>query len=262
MLVFVIPLKSPEASASWQRVSRLFERCVRSACGQTCPQFRVIAVCNEQPEIDFEHSKLHYLKVNFSLNAPPETDPRKLLNSKRTDKGRKLLAGSVYAQRFQPTHIMMVDADDCVSNRLASFVQQHPTQPGWFINQGYRYEEGREIIYFKRRNFQKMCGTCNIVRYDLNPLPEQPEYNRGYGYYKYYIDHAKVQRMLAEQGTLLAPLPFPGAVYITETGENLYCDKNRFYQGILSRFNYRSLTPSLRQEFALYPLNQPLLLSC
>gem|GEM_PF-3414175 len=33
-----------------------------------------------------------------------------------------------------------------------------------------------------------MCGTSNIVRYDLNFLPENAEYNRGYGYYKYYID--------------------------------------------------------------------------
>lgn len=49
MLIFVLPLQSPQASRGWQLVSRLCERTLRSICQQTLDHFRVILVCNERP---------------------------------------------------------------------------------------------------------------------------------------------------------------------------------------------------------------------
>jgi len=246
MLVFVIPLKSQRVSKSWERVSQLFERCIKSVCNQTSSSFQVVVVCHEQPQIKFNHPHITYITVDFS--SVKEKNP---VAAGDTDKGRKILRGLTYAQQFSPTHTMAVDADDCVSNKLAEFVEQNPTSNGWFINKGYKYLEGGKYIYIKRSNFYKMCGTCNILRNDLNFLPETPEYNRGYGYYKYYIDHAKVRHKLAEKAINIAPLPFPGAVYNLKTGENLSHNSERLNFSI---FNRKLLNQSIMDEFGLYNL--------
>ncbi|MDJ0735589.1 MAG: glycosyltransferase family A protein [Nostocaceae cyanobacterium] len=246
MLVFVVPLKSSQASKSWEHVSRLFERCVKSICNQTSPKFRVIVVCNEVPRIEFTHPHITYITVNFP--PAPETNP---INQKRTDKGRKILKGLIHAREFSPTHTMAVDADDCVSKGLAEFVEQNSDCNGWFVNQGYKYQEGSKYIYIKRSNFYQICGTCNILRYDLNDLPAHPEYNRGYGYYKYYIDHAKVKKKLSLQGKKLQPLPFSGAVYMLENGEHLFYEPMRLRFSIINR---KLLNASIRDEFGIYNL--------
>jgi hypothetical protein len=246
MLVFVIPLKSPQVSKSWERVSKLFERCIKSVCNQTSTDFHAIVVCHEKPKIEFTHSQITYITVDFS--PAKETN---LVAQGNTDKGRKLLKGLTYARKFSPTHTMAVDADDCVSKNLAEFIKQNPNCNGWFINKGYKYREGSKYIYVKRSEFNKMCGTCNILRYDLNNFPETAEYNRGYGYYKYYIDHAQVRNILTQKAKSIKPLPFAGAVYVLETGEHLFYDSTKLGFNI---FNRRFLNPSIRDEFGLYNL--------
>jgi hypothetical protein len=49
MLAFVVPLKSRRVSKSWEYVSRLCERAVRSLCAQTSPNFKVVVVHHESP---------------------------------------------------------------------------------------------------------------------------------------------------------------------------------------------------------------------
>jgi hypothetical protein len=248
MLVFVMPLKSQKASKSWQRVTQLFERSLKSACNQTSSNFHVIVVCHEKPEIDFQHPNVTYVPVDFL--------PAKAKNSTVTgaiDKGRKLLKGVALARQFSPTHIMPIDADDCVSQKLAEFVEKNPTSHGWVVNKGYKYQEGSQHIYIKRRNFYQMCGTCNIIRYDLTYLPENPEYDRDYGYYKFYIEHGKAKASLSEQSVFLKSLPFPGAVYILETGEHLFYNSTRLNFSI---FNRKKLNQAIENEFGLHKLQE------
>ena len=244
MLVFVIPLKSPQVSTSWQHVCKLFARCVRSVCNQTSPDFRVVVVCHQKPEIEFTHPHITYLEVDFPI---PEKEKNKIAQG-RTDQGRKILKGLIYARQFQPSHTMVVDADDCISKHLVEFVSSHPNSYGWFVNRGYKYRDGEKNIYLKRKDFYRICNSCNILRLDLNLLPENPEYNRGYGYYKYYIDHAKVKGILETKGTPLKPLPFAGTVYILATGENLSDNKNNLSFNLINR---RLLTGKIREEFGL-----------
>ena len=254
MLTFVIPLKSRKVSKSWEQVCKLFERCVKSICNQTSPEFQVIVVCNEKPTIGFDHPKITYLEVDFPY---PSNQPHKSARN-LTDKGRKVLAGMIAAQSFNPTHTMLVDADDCVSKHLAKYVNQNPSNPGWYINTGYKYLEGDACVYIKRRNFYRLSGTCNIIRYDLNQLPEYPEYNRGYGYYKFYIDHAKVRGIMAKYQTPMKSLPFPGAVYVLGTGDNISGNQDKLSFNLINR---KKLNDSIQDEFSLYAITQSINIS-
>ncbi len=79
MLVFIIPLKSAKVSSDWQRVSALFENCVKSACNQTSNKFYVIVVCHEKPITSFQHPNLCYVQVDF---PPPSMDMLQFLHDK------------------------------------------------------------------------------------------------------------------------------------------------------------------------------------
>jgi hypothetical protein len=260
MLVFVIPLKSREASKSWLQVSKLLERCVQSICRQTDPNFKVVVVCNQRPDITFSHPCLHYLEVDFPV---PELN----LQSRNYDKAKKIIAGLLYARQFSPTHAMLVDADDCVSHRIAALTKQHPEANGWFVNKGYVYQENSHLIYYRKLAFHNICGTCNILRFDLCPLPalssDQIEPTSELIAFYSGKNHRDVTKIMQAQQTPLAELPFAGAVYIIGNGENIYqagfstIYKDRTKQLIFrlkEALRFRWLTPSVRQEFGLYRL--------
>ena len=262
MLVFIIPIKSSKVATSWPELCKLFERCLRSVCNQTSQEFRVVVICNEKPNIEFHHSKVTYLESDFPV---PKSD----YLSKNIDKCKKITVGLLSLQELQPTHIMVVDADDCVSRRIASFVSQHSDENGWFVDSGYEYKDGNEIITIRRKEFYKMCGTCNIINYRLLTLPERMLPYDQLTYDRFLTGHPLARPDLAERGTPLQPLPFPGTIYVRDRiGESISMQEpflaklkrdpreamRGIKKGLLAAFNDQPLTDEIREEFGLYPL--------
>jgi hypothetical protein len=262
MLVFIIPLKSAKVSASWQQVSQLFERTIKSVCNQTSAKFKVIVVCNERPEIEFEHPNITYIEVDF-LPPTGEKEGDKSYQSKDADKQKKIFVGLTQAYQFNPTHVMFVDADDCVSKHLAHFVSQNPGSNGWIFNRGYEYIDGSKSILLRNQSFNYRCGTSSIVRYDLVAPDETlrvDDINHRWLYHG-----GPIKKALQKKGYSWDILPFPGSVYITEHGSNMVnqrhlqlqransiLEKLRVYFRIFGkRLLSQSLTDSLREEFGL-----------
>ncbi len=254
MLVFIIPLKSQQVSKSWSRLSQLFERCLQSVCNQTSCDFRVIVVCHEKPDIQFHHSKINYIKVDFPAPNLDSASFGEVRGIGDTDKAKKVLTGLAYAEKFQPSHIMVVDADDCVSKYLTELVNQHPQCDGWYFKKGYVYEEGSKLVYLNTKNFNQSCGTSIIIKYSLYHLLFPNE--------NYYDHH----NHLLKDGTLLEELPFIGAIYIIKNGENQFMTvartkqikkrENRLLFLIRKVMKYRPLliTKAMRHNFGLYKL--------
>lgn len=254
MLVFIIPLKSRQVSQSWSRLSQLFERCLKSVCNQTNPNFRVIVVCHEKPDIQFAHPQINYLQVDFAapnLDNPSFGEARGIGD---TDKAKKILTGLDYAAKFQPTHIMVVDADDCINKHLAELTAQHPQSDGWYLKKGYVHQEGSRLIYLNTKNFNQSCGTSIIIKYGLSHLLFPIE--------NYYDHH----RHLLKEGIVLQELAFIGAMYIIKNGENQFMTvnrpkqlqqgKNRLLYLIRKLVKYRPLliTQAIRRDFGLYSI--------
>ncbi|MBD1845999.1 glycosyltransferase family 2 protein [Cyanobacteria bacterium FACHB-63] len=266
MLAFVIPLKSAKASASWQATSKLFERTVRSICNQTVPDFRVFVICHEQPVIDYHHPNIEYLSVD---SIPATINSSKA--AKRYDKNFKLIVGVNYALKSACSHIMFVDADDCVSRRLASFVKISPEANGWLINQGYEYCDGSSLIRFNQ-NLHNICGSTNIIRSDLlqkfvqaidlqkmSQTLEMP----------FFLHHRLVSDAMNRKGLPLQLLPFPGTVYVKDNGENMTGSNRFLIQNVRSRlgklsivslllaykaFTSQALMSHVCEDFHLYPI--------
>ncbi|MGD1930882.1 MAG: hypothetical protein ACFB12_18425 [Leptolyngbyaceae cyanobacterium] len=201
-------------SKSWQQVCSLFERSVKSICRQKSFNFRVIVVCHEKPKIKFNHPYVSYVEVSFDL-------PTDNISSKELDRTRKVATGLIAAKNFNPTHVMVVDADDCVSHRLAGFVDKNVKCKGWFIKRGYMYESGNSFAKIMRHSFDRSCGTSNIIKYDLFEVDKFNEEELVEEYYEKY-QHREIIETLRKKGNFLKPLPFAGAIYIVNNGENFY----------------------------------------
>lgn len=251
MIVFVVPLQSPAASRDWANVSRLAERTLRSVCRQSCSDFRVILVCNERPRGDYDHPALTVLERDFPLPGPTTEE-------RMGDKGRKLHHALVHARQWAPFHFMSVDADDCVSRRLAALSKDSPEAPGWFFEKGYMHDEGSRFLYL-RENFHLACGTSHIARCTADDLPASLDDSEE-RFWPLKYGHTTLEQFLRGRGTPLAPLPFPGAIYITATGENDSGLALRNWRGarmLLSKLRHsRLLTRTVREEFGLYDLDR------
>ena len=107
---------------------------------------------------------------------------------------------------------MIVDDDDFVSARIVQYVAENPDANGWMITRGYLWDHGGKLL-LQHDDFNHVCGTSLIIRSDA--LRTAREVRAGLARLD-QVDagsHHFVDRILADRGTPLAPLPFRGAVY-------------------------------------------------
>jgi len=109
-------------------------------------------------------------------------------------------------------HVMIVDADDFISKNLVGFVCSNPDHTGWYLSEGYAYQEDSKLL-FLCVNFNMLCGTSHIIRADLYELPASQE-DASETYIKQMLgSHVFIAEHLKTLGNELSPLPFAGAVY-------------------------------------------------
>ncbi|MEA5449345.1 hypothetical protein VB780_12250 [Leptolyngbya sp. CCNP1308] len=262
MLAFIIPLKSARMSGSWELVCALFKRTLLSVCNQNSLEYHVIVVCHEKPEIDFYSPKVTYIQVDLPL---PSSD----YDSKEKDKMLKMQAGLLHAKSINASHVMFVDADDCVSNKIAEFVDKNSKYDGWFIGKGFDFQEDIQRLRLRNKNLHLRTNSSHIIK--LNWLEREfyllsDEIKRG-NCSLYHIDTVSI---LEKRGAKLSLLPFRGVIYITDNGENMWWkqdsiaySKSRIRGGAITYLKkfYRFLitqpiTETVKREFGLYTISR------
>jgi hypothetical protein len=213
VLTFIIPLRHPENSPDWTALKRRLAQTIRSIAGQDDDRWRAIIVANEGVDLPALPAKFAVEQVRFPPNPMFEqgdNDREVFLDSCRLDKGRRVLAGILQADR--DGYCMVVDDDDFVSCRLTSFAAGRPGANGWYLQKGYIWRDGGKLIY-EYADFWKFCGTSHMVRTALYELPgsfadADPDHIR-----KIFGSHVFLRDYLQARGTPLEPLPFAGAMY-------------------------------------------------
>jgi hypothetical protein len=213
VLTFVIPLRHPDNSPDWPALKRRLAETMRSIAGQDDARWRAIIVANRGSDLLPLPDNFELKQVDFPPNPMFEqgdNDREAFLDSCRLDKGRRVLAGILEADRT--SYVMVVDDDDFVSSRLTSFVAGHIGDNGWYVRDGYIWGDGGKLLY-EYADFSKFCGTSHIIRTSLYDLPQtveaaDPEYVR-----KIFGSHVFIREYLQEHGKPLQPLSFVGAVY-------------------------------------------------
>ena len=257
MLAFIIPVKHPASSRSYARVLELLRKTLQSIGRSTDPGYVVVIVSQSRPAWANTVSNAVFVEVDFPPPDPPSSQQDAYTWIFR-DKGCRNAVGLLHAARFQPSHIMFTDADDLVSNRLVPFVNASPAAAGYYMSHGYVYSNRFKLIE-RRDEFWSYCGTSHIIRADLLPVPRfssmtpsKPDIVSAFDprYLERILgDHNQLRRYCAEQGSPLAPLPFPGAIWRADTGEN--SSRRWWQQQRFGPIRGRSPTEEQVTEFAL-----------
>lgn len=259
MLAFIISLKSSQVSSSWDLVCKLFERTLKSVCNQTSKDYQVIVVCHEKPELQFNSSKVTYIQVDFPI-------PGSAFTSKDKDKMRKMQVGLLHAQKINASHVMFIDADDCISKHIVKFVGQNPEENGWFFSKGYDYREDTCLLCKRNKNLHLRTNTSHVVKIDL--LKPEMSLSPDDIHADCVLNHPHTAKVLSQRGTPLKTLPFRGVIYITDNGENIWWNKDAIKSGksiqqslfsiLKSLYQFsitQPVTETLREEFGLYILD-------
>lgn len=215
MIYFGITLRSKAVARDWAHVVKDFNRTLYSAYRQTDPDFRILVACHELPELEREYDD----RVEFlQTDVPVPTTPLEMMQ----DKGYKLSMIGKRIRELGGGYTMVLDADDLVSNRVAAYVNAHPGHHGFISRYGYIYNMG-DAYCRKAMEPDQVCGSCLIVHYSAEDLPEalpeSPASKEG----KNYIirkAHPSIRPYLKEMGRPVSLLPFPSTIYMRNTGDN------------------------------------------
>ncbi len=213
LVTFIIPVRHPQNARDWGALTARLEQTLASVAGQSHPDWACVVVANTGASLPPLPDGISVARVDLPPNDIYDLaqHPREVVyDAVRLDKGRRVLAGMQAApdSRF----FMVVDDDDLLSNAIVAHVARHPEAHGWFVEQGYLWDDdGRWFL--RIRQFDELCGTSLIIRRDLYDLPASAE-TAGIDWIKTMLgSHIRIKPILATRGTPLAPLPFPGAAY-------------------------------------------------
>jgi hypothetical protein len=213
ILTFIIPLRHPKNSSDWPALKRRLAQTISSIAGQDDSRWRAIIVANEGSDLPDLPNNFQVKYVRYPPNDMYEqgdNDREAFLDSLRLDKGRRVLAGILDADKSG--YSMVVDDDDFVSCRLTSFVAAHFGANGWYVQEGYIWGDGGKLIY-EHADFWSFCGTSHIIRTALYDLPECVEEAHSDYIRRTFGGHVRIRSDMQARGTPLEPLPFAGAIY-------------------------------------------------
>jgi glycosyltransferase involved in cell wall biosynthesis len=261
-LTFVIPVRHQDNAKDWKRLKTILSETIRSIVLQTSDDWRAIVVANHGADLPEMPSGFEIVRVDFPPNQLYEKDSADLeyiYEAVRIDKGRRVLSGMLQAGAMQ--HVMIVDDDDFVSNKLAKYVSTNRQQFGWYIQNGYVWGEDTNYLYL-HPDFSNLCGTSLIIRSDLYELPQVFEEASDAYIRRMLGSHIFIKGYLEKRKTPLAFLPFVGAVYRVGHPGAHSKSQSVFAQYFLQKwllkrplelirrfFRLRYLTCSIRREY-------------
>ena len=69
-------------------------------------------------------------------------------------------------------------------------------------------------------DFDRYCGSCAAIHFTPDEIAAREEDHLS-TYHGQFRNHAKVEQVAARLGRPLQPIPFPAAVYLVNTSQNL-----------------------------------------
>ncbi|MBX9777541.1 MAG: galactosyl transferase [Xanthobacteraceae bacterium] len=261
VLSFVIPVRHPNNSLNHTVACRNLTATLASVAAQTDGRWNGVIVANrgtDLPPLPRGMKVVHVDLAPSTMNQWDYSNPHVSLVEFLTDKGRRVLAGLVALR--PPGHVMVLDDDDLVSNRLVAFVARSPRANGWYFEDGWLWSEGDPFMYW-RDEFYRYCGSSHIVRADLFQIPPTIAEARS-EYIQLLGSHQRIRPAMEARGGRLEALPFHGAIYkIGHAAAHSRSErtlKRMFPKSVLRRhpretfrrlLRLRLVTTSVRREF-------------
>lgn len=169
---------------------------------------KVLVACNEIPQTRFnDDPRVQYLPIEGPVPAD--------IDEMRRDKHTKRERLSQEISKLGGGYAMPVDADDLLSNRLTSFIMEDDNRTGYCFQTGYTYDAKSGAIKLSN-NFHRLCGTCGVVYIGPDELGAESKALR-----VLQGGHPTFVKRAERMGKKLTPVPFPAALYVTNSGESV-----------------------------------------
>ena len=283
-LTFIIPVISEESTDCWDLIHANLMKTLASVKNQTNPNWRVLIVSQSKPDVEYIEDKIIYVPAGFK--SPRKCTTNIKLSARETslyrrindlDRMRKIRVAAATLHKHRTDFVMILEADDFVSNRICEFVAANNDSNGWCIEQGYIWN-GTSNYMHRTNHLTAMCGSSSIVKvfYDLlpkeMPIDVDPTTLNLFSSGCPFLDHvhSEIRESMAQADHPIQTLPFVGAIYHKEHGLNisvLYSDEDRpppptpivRIRGLVRKlFSYRRsgnnrvyLTESMKSEFGI-----------
>lgn len=206
-IFFCIPLIGQRAAKDWGRVCALLEQTLASILVQP-GNITVLIACNETPQTRFnDDPRVRYLPVEGKV-------PKTIEEMRRDRSGKRKMLSDAVAD-LGGGYAVRMDADDLVSNRLTRFIMEDDNRTGYCFRTGYTYDAANGALKLSR-SFHQLCGTCGAIYVGPDEL------KKGSGALKVLAGgHVTFAERAERAGKPLKPVPFPAALYVTNTGESV-----------------------------------------
>ena len=247
MLLAIIPFVADGVANDWPKAVVCLERTLGSILGNPEKDLRAMVVCQDRPPLNIKDGRYIFLETR-----QPKPDKQDLL-AKHRDKGSKTVEAFEAARSLSPEYVMLVDADDLISNNLISYVQQRPDFDAFCLKRGYAWREGASHFTIRPR-FNQVCASAFVWRFNERLFPAW----LGKTYTKRIADqgHNLVEAAMDAEEFKVDKIYQPKAVYVTGHINHLgtfheLSIKRRIKDLVLSLWRNRHITPELRKEFGL-----------
>jgi len=240
MFYFAVPLISKQACHDWGQVESLLNETLGSILNSTSQNYKILIACHDVPNTQYNDSnKIKYLQAGF----PPLMGQNKPM----LDKIFKLkMIGLEIQKNNNDCFVMLMDADDLVSNKLVEYVNKDQDNYGYYIYKGYELDYSLKRLRYCPR-YHRLCGSSIILRVSKCDLPVLLDQKKEDNYFNkmIYVGHRYCEPISKSLNRPLKKIPFAAGVYIINNGENHSVLTNNI--GIRRRI-VRALTPT-------FPLN-------
>ena len=250
MIYFVIPLRSKAAAKNWESITEDFNKTLKSCYNQMSPEFKIFVACHDIPKIDFVYDA----RVNFiQVDIPTPTNTQEMMYDKGYKMYELMRAVRNDINNSNGCYVLPVDADDLVSNKVASFFQGRDDGMCYTSKFGYIWKHSSSFVT-KAKDLWRTCGSCTVVYYKKDELPKV-DYAENTNKYIFQNSHRFLIKYAKSIGKQFGIIPFPTTIYVLGTGENhsslvgIGISWKRAIEGFLRIPRY--ISNSMKKEFNL-----------
>jgi hypothetical protein len=246
MLLTIIPFIADGVASDWPKAVACLERTLGSIFANPGKNLRAMVICQDKPPLNTKDERYLFLESRH-----PKPDKQDVM-AKHRDKSDKVWEAYEAARQLAPEYVMIVDADDLISNTLVSYVHQRPDLDAFCLKTGYAWKEGSAHFTLRPR-FNQVCATAFINRFHKKCFPALLG---GSSKLICELGHNQVEDVMDDAGLRVDKIYEPKAVYVTGhvnhigTFHNLPIQR-RVKDLALALWRKRKLTAELRQEFGL-----------
>lgn len=212
-VAFCIPLAPRDRMTDWALATRLFNAALRAIHDQSDPNWIIVAVGNEMPELTVRVDE----RFHFIASTIDATDGS--LSAAFEDASKKRRRAEERARELGADYLFFSDWDDIVHPDFVQFIRATRHPYGYVAGRGYLIDfEMQDVspfpVWAGGGSLDELCTSTLVFNaHAVNPILGDTEFN--------YVGHVRQRYLMHAEGRPLMEIPFPSVAYMRFTTLNL-----------------------------------------